>query len=203
MITRAKLSSVVQGLPKYRSMLAGNSPYSPTAFNSIATVITDGTTGTVTFSSIPTGYVSLQIRYAGSINYGSLNNSSVSCLFNGDSNYANYYAHDLRGNGGAGGISSNSGTFPRVAHALDSTSPVDILSVAIIDIHNYTSTTQNKVFRSFAGFNSNQGATSTERIGLYSGVWLNTAAITSITITGLDGNWGSGGSFALYGIAGD
>lgn len=199
MISRATLSGVVAGQQKFRSMLAGNAAFLPTAFNSIATITANGSSSSVTFSSIPATYASLQIRYSGSVDYGSLNNSSAGCYFNGDTNNANYYSHSLRGNGTT--ADSINATFPRVSYVLDSTIPANFMSTGIINIHNYASTTQNKVFRSFAGFNANTINSAEQRIGIFSSMWQNTAAINSITLTAFDGPWNSGATFSLYGIA--
>ena len=62
MITRLKLSTIEQGLPKYRSMLAGNAAYVPSSYESIASATGTGSSGTITFSSIPSTYQSLQLR---------------------------------------------------------------------------------------------------------------------------------------------
>jgi hypothetical protein len=180
----------------YRSFAAAGAG----SFESIATITASGSSPSVTFSSIPTTYVSLQIRLSASVNYGSFNNSTANIYFNGDTTNANYISHNLRGDGST--ATSSSTAIPRFGYVLDATSPVNIMSGGIIDIHNYTSATQNKVFRTLVGFNSNQGTGSTERIGLYSGLWLNTTAISSITLTALDGNWGSTSIFSLYGIKG-
>lgn len=199
MISRATLSGVVAGQQKFRSMLAGNAAFLPTAFNSIATITANGSSSSVTFSSIPATYASLQIRYSGSVDYGSLNNSTAACYFNGDTTNANYYGHFLLGNGSNAATSASA--FPRMSYVLDSTIPANFMSTGIINIHNYASTTQNKVFRSFAGFNANTGGSAEQRIGIFSSMWQNTAAINSITLTALDGPWNSGATFSLYGIA--
>ncbi len=65
-VSRVKTSSILQGFPKSRSLLAGNAYFQPTAYESIATTtVGAGGTSTITFSSIPSTYTHLQIRGIG------------------------------------------------------------------------------------------------------------------------------------------
>ena len=75
-----------------------------------------------------------------------------------------------------------------------------MMGAAIIDIHNYVSTTQYKTVRNVSGSDANN---SFGEIFLSSGLWLSTAAIDSITLksTGT-GNWTTTTQIALYGIKG-
>jgi hypothetical protein len=72
---------------------------------------------------------------------------------------------------------------------------------AIMDVHDYASTTKNKTMRSFGG---SDGADYfvTGTVGLLSGLWMNTNAITSITIALGAGNYSTNSKFSLYGIKG-
>jgi hypothetical protein len=195
MITRLKLSTIEQGLPKYRSMLAGNDAYVPPAFESIASATGTGSSGTITFSAIPSTYTSLQIR---AIVFSATNNSSVRLRFNGDSGN-NYSYHQLSGTGSsayASGVASISG--PIVIGPWTGTIS-NMPLVGIIDIHDYTSTTRNKTVRAISGVNDN---TTNDEISLTSGAWLNTNAVTSISLVSTSGNWATTTQFALYGIKG-
>jgi hypothetical protein len=77
-----------------------------------------------------------------------------------------------------------------------------IFGVSIIDIHDYASTTRNKTFRFLTG-NDRNGA---GILALFSGLWMSTSAITSLTF--VPNNIGgaqtfiSGTTFSLYGIKG-
>jgi hypothetical protein len=70
----------------------------------------------------------------------------------------------------------------------------------IIDIHDYASTTKNKTVRSFFGHDRN-GAGS---VYLYSGLWMNTGAITSLSLgqANFSGTFDTGTVASLYGIKG-
>jgi hypothetical protein len=72
-------------------------------------------------------------------------------------------------------------------------------AVAVIDILDYANTSKYKTTRTLAG-NDQNGA---GLVGLYSGLYMSTSAISSIefTING-SGNFATGSNFALYGIKG-
>jgi hypothetical protein len=161
------------------------------SFESIASATGTGSSGTITFSSIPSTYTSLQIRAIGR----SVSNGVYQIQFNGDT-AANYVWHNLTGNGST--AAANSGTAVTSSRiALIPSGASSNVGANIIDIHDYAKTTNNKVARSFTGFDINGSGT----IGLYSALWLNTAAITSITLL-CSSNFYTDSTFALYGIKG-
>lgn len=164
-----------------------------TAYESIATATGTGSSGTITFSSIPSTYTHLQIRMTCN---DSNNGNYLQMKANNDGSASNYVRHFLAGNGSAvsaGGTAS--GTY---ASWLDSTYggySTNTNSVKIIDILDYASTTKNKTFRGFFGYDQNGAGD----VIISSGLWLSTSAITRIDI--IDGtNFTTGSTFALYGI---
>lgn len=196
MITRATLSTIEQGLPKYRSMLAGNAAFFPVSFDSIATATGTGSSNVITFSDIPSTYQHLQIR---SIARSTVSGNNIGITFNNDTS-ANYSRHLLGGNGssifGGSGASENSITIEDVT--ADSGTGSNTMGVAIIDIHDYAVTTKNKTVRALsARENNGSGA-----IKVSSGLWINTSAITTISITANLSNFTTATIFALYGIKG-
>jgi hypothetical protein len=66
----------------------------------------------------------------------------------------------------------------------------------LIDILDYASTTKNKTLRGFTGADLNGSGNS----NIVSGLWINTAAITSIQIIAEATAFKAGSTFALYGI---
>jgi hypothetical protein len=170
------------------------------AYDSIATVNVGTAVSSITFSSIPSTYTHLQLRFMASAGYGSFNNTTIRCELNGDTTDANYYNHYLFGNGDS--ALAGSSAYPRVAYGLDSPVVTSTYGVGIIDLLDYSVTTKNKTLRTLAGFNANQSASASEKAGIFSMLWNNTAAINSIKLVGLDGNWTVGSQFALYGIRG-
>lgn len=167
------------------------------SFESIATVTATGSESTLSFTSIPSTYTSLQIRGISRVD----TSQAVIMRFNSDSG-ANYARHELYGDGTTAAASGNSGSsFINVARPAISTSAANVFGAMICNIHDYASTTRNKTVRSFFGVNNND--TSTDYwVGLRSGVWLNTNAVTTISLEKLSGVFSSGSTFALYGIKG-
>jgi hypothetical protein len=163
------------------------------AFESIATATGTGSSGTITFSSIPSTYQHLQLRYISNDASG----GNVYLRFNADSG-TNYAYHRLLGNGSvtsaSGAVTSSQIFWTGYAPATAST-----MGASIIDIHNYKNTTQNKTARIFTGYDLNGSGV----VYSNSGLWLNTNAITSITlIADSGGNFTTSSVFSLYGIKG-
>jgi hypothetical protein len=200
MITRLKLSTIEQGLPKYRSMLAGNDAYLPSSFESIATATGTGSSGTITLSSIPSTYQHLQIRCLLKSTGTSTGLSGGDLRFNG--NNTNYLCHTLSGNGTTVTAAANTGLS---AIALDNAAPQsgsglsNMMGVMIIDIHDYASTTKNKTVRAMYGVSTN-GTVTADQMYLMSGLWINTSAINQISFISGTANWTSTTKIALYGV---
>lgn len=191
MITRLKLSTVTQGLPKYRSMLAGNDAYIPTNFESIASASGTGSSGTITFSSIPGTYQHLQIR--ASVDSSATSNATLFLQINSDTG-ANYARHYFYGDGTS--VTASGSTADTSMFCFVLFNSTDYPGAGIIDIHDYASTTKNKTIRSFGGNDINGSG----RVYLASALWVNTNAITSITCFLGTGNFPTSSTIALYGI---
>ncbi len=97
---------------------------------------------------------------------------------------------------GAGRTSSNA--TPGVAAVVCATGLANSAGTGVIDIPNYSGSTffKNVVARA----SQNDGAANTLLNDTFTGLWVNTAAITSIVI-GIDGggNFITGSTFTLYG----
>jgi hypothetical protein len=167
----------------------------PPSFESIATASPVGSS-TTTFSGIPGTYKSLQLRINGTLPTGGLYNS-ILIQFNGDS-ATNYSFHALTGSNENVGAHGSANTTYMIAAGFPYGSNNDAFPTgAIVDIHDYASTTKNKTIRSFAGWDRN--ATASSEVCLSSGLWRNTAAVTSVRVWSSI-NFGAGTSIALYGI---
>lgn len=166
------------------------------SFESIATGVGTGAAGAITFSSIPSTYKHLQVRVLGRSTTAA---TSGNCIirFNGDTG-SNYVNHTIRGTGAAitanGAVGQSSHV---IAQVTGSTAAANIMGVAIYDILDYASTTKNKVTRVINGQDQNGSGD----MWLGSGLWLNTAAITSIDFTATTA-WATTTTIALYGIKG-
>jgi hypothetical protein len=178
--------------------LSGNS------FDSIATTtIGASPTASVTFSSIPSTYKHLQVRFISRNTRGSSTLDGIGIRMNADSanNYAN---HRMYGAGAGQVVGTGETSVSRISIGIMPASTggsANVFGGAIVDILDYKDTNKNKTVRSLAGYDDNGEAYGV--IGVFAGVWLSTTAITSLTIISTDGTGlGQYSSFALYGIKG-
>jgi hypothetical protein len=174
-------------------------PVSPTAFASIATFIPTGSSQAVSFTSIPQTYKHLQLRVYGASTGGSSDfaymkfngvTASTNFFSQGFATTTSLYAYNYGGSYNAILLGTQAGTGGQGSN---------VPSVGVIDILNYTSTTQNKTVRGWWGY-ANTSAGALEYTG---GLWYDTpAAITSIQITCNFNFPSANSSWALYGIKG-
>jgi hypothetical protein len=170
-------------------------------FESIARTTISTATNEINFSNIPQTYRHLQIR--GIVRYDNNGISQLSTFqFNSDTG-SNYSYHILRGEGHSGGVSS-SGAASQTAliypHATGNQAASGTFGAFIIDIFDYVNSNKYTTTRQFNGFVTNGGAE--EQLHLSSGLWMNTAAITSIRFFCTGQNFDTHTTFALYGIKG-
>jgi hypothetical protein len=188
-----------------RSMLVGNSPYSPPAFESIATLNASSGTSFVTFTSIPQTYKHLQLRGIAKDIYvdGAGENTTITMRLN-DNSTSIYLGHYLYGQGAsalAGGSSSANTSLDRLLSSTFGGSITNMYGAGIVDFPDYASTTKNKTMYSNTGGNINT-SDSKSNIWFSSGVFLSTDAITQIRIFAPVSGFALGTTFALYGIRG-
>jgi hypothetical protein len=170
------------------------------AFESIASANGTGSSGTITFSSIPGTYQSLHFRIRARSDWAGGATDVVKVVVNSDTG-TNYVNHWLRGDGAAVSATFYTGLnelrFIRGAAA--GTAAANIVAVDVMDIHDYASTTRNKTFRWFGGQDNNGSGD----VALISGLWISTSAITSISFSPINGtNWTTATQISLYGIKG-
>ena len=161
-------------------------------YDSIATAIVgSGGQSTITFSSIPSTYKHLQVRFIAR----GLSANVVIARFNSDAT-SNYSYHSLIGRGDAvvtsmGSPANNISLFPNQVMTAAST-----FSVGVIDVLDYSNANKYKTLRTLNGGDSNGGGA----IQIQGGFWRNTTAITSITLTHNGTGFAQYSHFALYGI---
>lgn len=167
------------------------------SYESIATANGTGSSGTITFSSIPSTYKHLQIRAVAPVG----NFITGKLQFNSDTG-TNYTRHTLLGNGGGTTQSTNSGasqTYIQIAND-NGYGRSSYAYAMVIDILDYTNTNKYKTMRMLAGFDTNN--TDGGEACLESGLWISTSAISTITFGLTSGNFPTTAKFALYGIKG-
>lgn len=205
-VSRIKTSSVLQGFPKSRSLLAGNTAYDPAGTWLIERITPSSGTTSVTFSSIPQTYKHLQIRFTykdtSTTDWGA---TSAYILYRFNSSTTNYRKHYLIGNGSTASAGADiTGTTLNVygSYMSSNATYANMVGVGIVDIHDYASTTKNKTVRHIAGADANGSGTTNRTLTLSSGFWQDTTAITSITLLPGDTAFATGTTFALYGMVG-
>ena len=163
----------------------------------IETQILGSSQPSITFSNLgnfSSTYKHLQIR---ALTRTDQVNDGIFIRFNSDTG-SNYADHNLGGNGSS--IFSQARTsqtniqFARTAY---SSMTASSFSGIVLDILDAYSTTKNKTIRSLSGMTG--GA---NNLQLYSGLWNNTAAISSLNIFPGATNFVAGSRFSLYGIRG-
>lgn len=192
-----KTSSILQGFPKSRSLLAGNAAYNPGATFLIDSVtVGTGGSSTITFSSIPSTYQHLQIRLTSRATAGGIN--AVCLRFNSDSG-SNYADHRIEGNGASAYTDRNTSAV-RAVSGLESgsTSGASIFGASVIDILDYANTSKYKTVRALGGIDNNGSG----NISFGSGLWMSTSAVTSITMIPENTAFAEYSKFSLYGYMG-
>ena len=162
------------------------------SFESIATATGNNVLTSLSFTSIPSTYKSLQIRYSAAALAGG---AQLQMRFNSDT-ATNYWYHETYGNGTSATANFGSaGYFYIDVTGGVSASPNTMGGV--MDILDYSSAVKKKVFKSN---NTIQGP-STNYVSLVSGVWNSASALSTITFTLDNANaFAAGTSFALYGV---
>jgi hypothetical protein len=174
---------------------SGGAAAAASSYESIATTtVGSGGAASITFSSIPSTYTHLQIRF---IARGA-DGGAIYTQFNGDTG-ANYSSHNINGNGSTVIAQAQTSTAnPLIIRNGGISTTANIFSAGIVDILDYANTSKNKTLRSLAG----QDLNGSGLIEFASNARYNTAAITSITLTHNGSGFTQYSSFALYGIKG-
>jgi hypothetical protein len=177
--------------------LAGFGVFPGGAFESIATVtVGSGGAANIEFTSIPSTYQHLQIRWIGRCTDAGVQRCRM--RFNSDSTAANYSVHLIEGSG-SGVIAAAVANYGKaIGSATSKSSDLSSTFVAnVVDILDYASTTKNKTVRSLSGQDLNGGD---GVIDLWSSGWFSTSAVSSISLFWDAGNFAQHSTAALYGV---
>lgn len=188
----------------YTSFLAGNPtwvpPFEPAgSYESIATTtVGAGGASSITFSSIPQTYKHLQLRILVQ-GTSAFDSPFLPLQFNGVT-AASYAWHRFLGNGTSPSyVTAANQTYIVLPRFIDTGNAnyANSFGTMVVDIADYSSTTKTTTVLAMGGFDSNGAG----QIGFNSGLFNNTAAITSITFD--TSGVAQYSQFALYGIKGD
>lgn len=157
----------------------------------------------VVFSSIPNTYKHLQIRYTAQV-FEASSIYTMKMKLNSDSG-ANWGRHYIFGDGGSIYTAAQSNAYMLMRQMLvpdDYGTNANIFAAGIIDFLDYANTSKNTTVRAFG---ANPYAGTYRGVCLHSGVWLNTSAVSSITISSDSPTsypLKTGSRFSLYGLKG-
>jgi len=181
-------------LPSLIGIIASSGGGVANSYESIASVNFTSNTAGVTFSSIPSTYQHLQIRFMVKSQAAT---NDFSFYLNNVSSGSNYAFHSLSGNGSSASASAyTSQNYMQLMNDFASGFPSGSVMSGVIDLLDYKDTNKNRTTRTLLGTDQNGAGF----IKLHSGLYQSTTAVSQIDF--YNGyNWASG-SFALYGIKG-
>ncbi len=172
----------------------------PDTFIKIASNTLTATTSSVTFSSIPQTYTDLVLKVCARDNNGS-NWGGGYIRFNGDSTSGNYNGIQLFGNGSTVSTATGSGSwgtnYMLAGRANGGTSTANTFGNSEVYIPNYTSTTDRK---SISADDVTETNATSALMEIVAGIWVGTAAITSLEILTPGALFQINSTFTLYGI---
>ena len=185
---------------KYKSKsgnLTAPGDVDPGAMIPIATVaVGSGGVSSVVFSNIPQAYQDLQVRFMFRGTIADVN-CDIYCWLNGDTTQASYSRHYLRGNGSTASAGGSAASTAAIAGTgTGDTATSGMFGSGVIDILDYTNTSKYKTTRSISGEERNGAG----NIWLFSTLYMNTNAVTSLTIVPQSNGFKEYSHFALYGI---
>jgi hypothetical protein len=175
-------------------------------YYSIASTSLTTSSATISFSSIPSTYDHLQIR--GSIRGTVAGSQQTAAIrLNGDSGN-NYAAHTLLSkNNTPSSYKTGPADMMEFYEGPGGNQASGVFGNVIIDILDYKNTNKNTVIKTIYAWDNNTtavGGTQSATVSLFSGLWLNTAAVTSVTLIEQAGtnNYAANTTWSLYGIKG-
>lgn len=191
----------LSNITRYVDMLAGNTTWNPWepagAYDALATVtVPSGGAASIEFAGIPAGYKHLQLRILARSGATASGGNYMNMRFNSDSG-TNYTYHALLGDGSsataAALASQNAIYLQRMSNNNDAAS---IYGALVVDLLDYSNTNKNKTVRNLGAYDANGSG----RIYLVSSAWMNTGAVSSISITPESSTFNQYSTFSLFGV---
>ena len=181
------------------SSISGSKAITGNYYSISTATVTSGGTASITFSSIPSTYTHLQVRYMARTSAAAPGAEGDLVIIYGTPHAANGYSHMLYGNGtSASSINSGGLAYSQWAsYTSSSTQTSNAFGIGILDVLDYTNTNKLKTWRTLGGWDANGSGLVT----LASGLQNDTSALTAITFATNSGNsFAQYSSFALYGV---
>lgn len=153
-------------------------------YTALATTTLGSSASSVTFSSFSSGYRDLMLV----ITFRSSASNDAIIVLNSDSTSTNYPEVVMWGNGSSGASFTQNGAYITLGNLTNDN------QVAISNIMDYSATDKHKTILT-------RSNTSTVGVASRASRWANTAAVTSVQVTGAGGGTlPAGCSFSLYGV---
>ena len=173
---------------------------STNSYESIATLSGNGSSTTLSFTSIPSTYKHLQLRgVIRESSGGGTGDTFLGLQINGNTG-SNYALHYIIGDGGSASAAAGaSQTRAYSGIGVQSGATANLVGALVIDILDYQNTNKNKTIRVLSGDDRNGAGA----IALISGLWQSTTAINRVDVYSKDGQpLSTLSKVALYGIKG-
>jgi hypothetical protein len=170
------------------------------AFELISTTVLGSATSSITLSSIPATYTSLQLRIVGRSANGA-QFDEISLRFNSDSgaNYGNKYIK-LDTSNAPSQASDTGQTAMRILGVTGNTATANNFSALKMDIIGYKNTNMKTQVRGFGGATDFVSSWQSNA-SLFAGLWNATTTVTSLTVATWSGaNLATGTRVSLYGV---
>jgi hypothetical protein len=172
------------------------------AYDLLETQILTSSATSVEFTGLGdySDYKHLQLRMTARSTLADVGGVTMQIRLNSDSGN-NYARHRLQGDGSSvsSGAEASRNSMELGVYTFNNEA-TGIFGASVIDILDFSNSSKNSTLRSLDGWT----ASGTNRIALRSGLWNNTAAVTSVlVIPGFDRSFLTGSRFSLYGIKGE
>ena len=158
--------------------------------------VTSGGTPNITFSSIPTGYTHLELRYTARGTAAQVR-TELYLEFNGDTTTSNYKTQVYR-TSGSSIVREEVANYIYGGSMLSANANSNFFGSGTITIPDFSSSSKKKASITNSGTNNGPSANGGSQI--FGGTWSGTAAITQIKIIPTSGDIAQHSKFYLYGI---
>ena len=197
-VSRLSQTSLQNAFQKYNNVWDGRSAVG--SMDSLGSVAVTSATSAITFTNIPQNYTNLEIRIVGKSTRANSSGSTVFTTVNSDTTATNYRGQYVVATHGSstvtsGPLAQDAGyyLYTGLAQGANATNQV---TANITTIFDYANTNKYKTSRTILGEDNN----TTGYSGVYQCLWMNTAAITSLSFIILSYTWAIGSKISLYGI---
>jgi hypothetical protein len=196
-VSRLSQTSLQNAFQKYNNVWDGTSAIG--SMETIGTYEVTSAQSSIDFTSIPQTYKNLEIRIVGKCTRANTSGSTIFTTVNGDTTSTNYRGHyvgcGFSSTASSGYLSQDAGYLLYTGLAMGASSTNQV-TANIMSIYDYASTNKYKTSRTIFGENTNTAG----NISAYQCLWMNTAAITSLSFVILSYTWAPGSKISLYGI---